>query len=43
MANYDVIVERLADHDIRPAATLLGVSRLVFADMLVELEATAAY
>jgi hypothetical protein len=42
-ANYDVLLERLASRDARPASTLLGVSRLAFPEMVVELEATAAY
>ena len=33
--------ERLAAANCRPACTLLGVSRLVYPDQLVELEATA--
>jgi enamine deaminase RidA (YjgF/YER057c/UK114 family) len=42
-ANYDVLLERLAGRDVRPASTLLGVSHLAFPEMVVELEATAAY
>ena len=34
--------ERLAAANCRPACTLLGVSRLVYADQVAELEATAA-
>jgi enamine deaminase RidA (YjgF/YER057c/UK114 family) len=34
--------ERLAAANCRPACTLLGVSRLVYPDQVVELEATAA-
>jgi enamine deaminase RidA (YjgF/YER057c/UK114 family) len=34
--------ERLATANCRPACTLLGVSRLVYPDQVVELEATAA-
>ncbi|MDQ3875999.1 MAG: RidA family protein [Actinomycetota bacterium] len=36
-----VIGERLAASGCRPASTLLGISRLAFPDLLVELEATA--
>jgi hypothetical protein len=36
---YSLITERLADNG--PAGALLGVARLVFPDMLVEIEATA--
>jgi enamine deaminase RidA (YjgF/YER057c/UK114 family) len=37
-----VVAERTAAAGIQPAATLLGVTRLAFPDLLVELEATAA-
>ena len=33
--------ERLAAAGVQPAATLLGISRLAFPDLLIELEATA--
>jgi enamine deaminase RidA (YjgF/YER057c/UK114 family) len=36
-----VLGERTAAAGIQPAATLLGVTRLAFPDLLVELEATA--
>jgi enamine deaminase RidA (YjgF/YER057c/UK114 family) len=36
---WPLIVQRLADN--RPASTLLGVSRLAFPEMLIEIEATA--
>jgi enamine deaminase RidA (YjgF/YER057c/UK114 family) len=39
---FDVLAQRLAERNCRPASTLLGVSRLVFPDVLVEIEATAA-
>jgi enamine deaminase RidA (YjgF/YER057c/UK114 family) len=39
MSNF---AERLAAANCRPACTLLGVSRLVYPDQVVELEATAA-
>ena len=35
------LVARFAEAGCRPASTLLGVSRLAFPEMLVELEATA--
>jgi enamine deaminase RidA (YjgF/YER057c/UK114 family) len=37
-----VVAERTAAAGIQPAATLLGVTRLAFPDLLIELEATAA-
>ena len=37
---YDVITERLERAGCRPAATLLGVERLAFPELLVEIEAT---
>ena len=33
--------ERLAAAGVQPAATLLGISRLAFPDLLIEIEATA--
>lgn len=36
---WPLITQRLADN--RPAGTLLGVARLAFPDMLIEIEATA--
>jgi len=36
-----VVGERLAGAGVQPAGTLLGVSRLAFPDLLIELEATA--
>lgn len=36
-----VVGERLAAAGIQPAATLLGVTRLAFPDLLIEIEATA--
>ncbi len=39
----DVLGARLAEGDCRPASTLLGISRLWHPDLLVEIEATAAY
>ncbi len=40
-AALDVLVARLNEAGCRPATTLLGVSRLALAPLLVELEATA--
>ena len=37
----DPLVTRLAEAGCRPASTLLGVPRLAFPEMLVEIEATA--
>ena len=37
-----LISERLGTAGCRPASSLLGVARLAFPDMLVEIEATAA-
>jgi enamine deaminase RidA (YjgF/YER057c/UK114 family) len=37
----DVLGERLAAGNCRPASTLLGVTRLFYPDQVVELEATA--
>lgn len=39
--NWDVLMTRLAGANVRPGATLLGVTRLAFPDLLVEIEATA--
>jgi enamine deaminase RidA (YjgF/YER057c/UK114 family) len=38
---YDVVMQRLAGAGCRPASTLLGVARLAFPELLVEIEATA--
>ena len=40
--HYGVLAARLAKAGCVPASTLLGVNRLAFAELLVELEATAA-
>ncbi|MDB5919417.1 MAG: Bona fide RidA/YjgF/TdcF/RutC subgroup [Massilia sp.] len=40
-AAYDALAGRLAAAGIQPACTLLGVARLAFPQLLVELEATA--
>jgi len=41
LANYGVLAGRLTARKCRPAATLVGVTRLAFPDWLVEIEATA--
>lgn len=38
---FDVIAGRLADAGCRPGSTLLGVARLAFPELMVEIEATA--
>jgi enamine deaminase RidA (YjgF/YER057c/UK114 family) len=38
---WNMITDRLTAGGCRPASTLLGVARLAFPDMLVEIEATA--
>lgn len=42
LANYDVYVQWIAEAGIRPPQSLIGVSRLVMPELLVEIEATAA-
>ena len=39
---HEVVATRLGEAGCRPASTLLGVQRLAFPELLVELEATAA-
>ena len=41
LENYGVLVERLNRASCKPASTLLGVARLAFPDLLIEIEATA--
>jgi enamine deaminase RidA (YjgF/YER057c/UK114 family) len=41
LQNYDVLVGRLDKAGCKPASTLLGVARLAFPDLLIEIEATA--
>jgi 2-iminobutanoate/2-iminopropanoate deaminase len=41
LAAYEVAKTRLAEARCQPASTLLGVDRLAFAELLVEIEATA--
>ena len=38
---YDIVMQRLGAAACRPASTLLGVARLAFPELLVEIEATA--
>jgi enamine deaminase RidA (YjgF/YER057c/UK114 family) len=40
-ASYGSVLERTAGAGIRPPGTLLGVSRLAYPELMVELEATA--
>jgi len=39
--HYGVLAERLANANCAPASTLLGVTRLAYPELLVELEVTA--
>ena len=39
---HDVVVERLTEAGCRAAGSLLGVSRLAFPELMIEIEATAA-
>jgi enamine deaminase RidA (YjgF/YER057c/UK114 family) len=39
--HYDALITRLAEAGCRHTGTLLGVSRLAFPEMMIELEATA--
>ncbi len=41
LAHAEVVGGRLAEAGCRPASTLLGVQRLAFPDLLVEIEVTA--
>jgi enamine deaminase RidA (YjgF/YER057c/UK114 family) len=42
IAHYDVIKSRLAAAGCQPSSTLLGVQRLAFPELLIEIEATAS-
>lgn len=42
IANWDALASRLAAANVAPPQTLLGVARLAFAELKVEIEATAA-
>jgi enamine deaminase RidA (YjgF/YER057c/UK114 family) len=41
LANWDAVVTRLGQAGCRPSSTLLGVTRLAFPELLIEIEATA--
>ncbi len=41
LENYGALVGRLSKAGCQPASTLLGVGRLAFSELLVEIEATA--
>ena len=41
LESYDVYTDWIADAGIRPPQSLLGVHRLVFPELMVEIEATA--
>lgn len=41
LQSYGVLAERVVASGARPASTLLGVARLAFPELMVELEATA--
>jgi enamine deaminase RidA (YjgF/YER057c/UK114 family) len=40
-ASYDAVIARLAEAGCKPASTLLGVARLAFPELMIEIEATA--
>ena len=42
LAEFDMAKSRLAEAGCRPSSTLLGVTRLAYPELLVEIEATAA-
>lgn len=42
LGNYDVYAKWIAEAGIRPPQSLIGISRLVFPSLKVEIEATAA-
>jgi enamine deaminase RidA (YjgF/YER057c/UK114 family) len=42
MQHHDIVVQRLASADAHFATTPVGVTRLAFPELLVEIEATAA-
>lgn len=41
IANFETVKERLTAAECRPVSTILGVSRLVLPELMVEIEATA--
>ena len=42
LENYDVFIVRLAEAGCRHTGSLIGVARLAFPEMMIEVEATAA-
>lgn len=42
LAHWDALVRRLESAGVKPAMTLLGINRLAFPELMVEMEATAA-
>ena len=42
LTHFEVLVTRLEAAGVTPPSTLLGVTRLAFPELMVELEATAA-
>ena len=42
LENWDAMAKRLAAANVAPPQTLLGVARLAFPELMVEIEATAA-
>ena len=41
LQQYGLLAARLEENNVKPAATLVGVARLAYPDLLVEIEATA--
>jgi enamine deaminase RidA (YjgF/YER057c/UK114 family) len=41
LENYDAFIGRLAEAGCRHAGSLIGVARLAFPEMMIEIEATA--
>jgi enamine deaminase RidA (YjgF/YER057c/UK114 family) len=41
MGSWGLLAARLGAADVRPACTLLGITRLAFPELMVEIEATA--
>ena len=42
LANYDVYADWISEAGVMPPQSLIGVARLVFPELVVEIEATAA-
>jgi enamine deaminase RidA (YjgF/YER057c/UK114 family) len=42
LAEFEAATARLAEAGVQPSCTLLGVTRLAFPELLIEIEATAA-